>query len=83
MVKKVNEKKPVVTVDNKDYYFDDLNQEQQVMLAHVQDLDRKLTTSKFNLQQLQFGRQAFHDALAASFKDAETNTETKEESNKV
>jgi hypothetical protein len=32
------------------------------------------------LQQLQFGRQAFHDGLAASFKkDAETNTESKKE----
>ena len=80
MVKKVDEKKPVVTVEDKDYYFDDLNQDQKVMLAHIQDLDRKLTTSQFNLQQLQFGRQAFHDALAASFKkDAETNTESKEE----
>ena len=80
MVKKVDEKKPVVTVEDKDYYFDDLNQDQQVMLAHIQDLDRKITTSQFNLQQLQFGRQAFHDELAASFKkDAETNTESKKE----
>jgi hypothetical protein len=80
MVKKVDEKKPVVTVEDKDYYFDDLNQDQKVMLAHIQDLDRKITTSQFNLQQLQFGRQAFHDGLAASFKkDAETNTESKKE----
>ena len=76
MAKKENEKSPVLTLEDKQYYQEDLNDEQLLMLAHVQDLDRKINSSKFNLQQLQFGKQAFLDAISASIKKAE---ETKKE----
>ncbi len=76
MAKKENEKSPVLTIEDKKYYQEDLNDEQLLMLTHVQDLDRKINSSKFNLQQLQFGKQAFLDAISASIKKAE---ETKEE----
>ena len=76
MAKKENEKSPVLTIEDKQYYQEDLNDEQLLMLAHVQDLDRKINSSKFNLQQLQFGKQAFLDGISASIKKAE---ETKEE----
>jgi restriction endonuclease S subunit len=33
--------------------------EQQAMVNHTADLDRKIASSQFNLDQLQFGRQAF------------------------
>ena len=68
MAKKENEKSPVLTIEDKQYYQEDLNDEQLLMLAHVQDLDRKINSSKFNLQQLQFGKQAFLDAISASTK---------------
>jgi hypothetical protein len=76
MAKKENEKSPVLTIEDKQYYQEDLNDEQLLMLAHVQDLDRKINSSKFNLQQLQFGKQAFLDGISASIKKAE---ETKKE----
>tara|TARA_R110002020_G_scaffold2602_4_gene12439 strand:- start:160 stop:393 length:234 start_codon:yes stop_codon:yes gene_type:complete len=76
MAKKENEKSPVLTLEDKQYYQEDLNDEQLLMLTHVQDLDRKINSSKFNLQQLQFGKQAFLDAITASIKKEE---ETKEE----
>tara|TARA_R110000868_G_scaffold53327_3_gene167492 strand:- start:214 stop:447 length:234 start_codon:yes stop_codon:yes gene_type:complete len=76
MAKKENEKSPVLTIEDKQYYQEDLNDEQLLMLTHVQDLDRKINSSKFNLQQLQFGKQAFLDAISASIKKAE---ETKKE----
>ena len=76
MAKKENEKSPVLTIEDKKYYQEDLNDEQLLMLTHVQDLDRKINSSKFNLQQLQFGKQAFLDAISASIKKAE---ETKKE----
>jgi hypothetical protein len=76
MAKKENEKSPVLTIEDKEYYQEDLNDEQLLMLAHVQDLDRKINSSKFNLQQLQFGKQAFLDGISASIKKAE---ETKKE----
>tara|TARA_R100000995_G_C3477058_1_gene121535 strand:+ start:155 stop:388 length:234 start_codon:yes stop_codon:yes gene_type:complete len=76
MAKKENEKSPVLTLEDKQYYQEDLNDEQLLMLTHVQDLDRKINSSKFNLQQLQFGKQAFLDGITASIKKEE---ETKEE----
>ena len=71
MAKKENEKSPVLTIEDKQYYQEDLNDEQLLMLTHVQDLDRKINSSKFNLQQLQFGKQAFLDAISVSIKKAE------------
>jgi len=36
------------------------------MVKHLSDLNRKIDSANFSLQQLQFGRQAFVDALKAS-----------------
>jgi len=36
------------------------------MVNHVADLDRKIKSTQFNLDQLQVGRQAFMQALTAS-----------------
>jgi hypothetical protein len=36
------------------------------MVNHIADLDRKVSSSEFNLIQLRFGKQAFVDALRAS-----------------
>ena len=59
-------------IDEKEYLIDDLTQEQKVMVDHVADLERKINSSTFNLQQLNFGKQAFIDALKASLeKDSE------------
>ena len=41
------------------------------MINHVADLDRKIGSSEFNLQQLRFGKQAFIDALKASLEKNE------------
>ena len=69
---KAQKKEAVLKIDEKEYLIDDLTQEQKVMVDHVADLDRKISSSTFNLQQLNFGKQAFVDALKASLeKDSE------------
>lgn len=73
MAKKEKEK-AVLKVDEKEYLVDDLNQDQKLMVDHIADLDRKIKTSTFNLQQLQFGKQAFIDGLKSSL---EKNSKTK------
>ena len=66
-----NEKTPI-TIDDKEYFFEDLTQEQQVIVSHISDLSRKIQSSEFNLQQLNFGKQAFVNALKEALeKDAE------------
>ena len=69
---KEQKKEAVLKIDEKEYLIDDLTKEQKVMVDHVADLERKINSSTFNLQQLNFGKQAFGDALKASLeKDSE------------
>mgnify|MGYP003337379910 CR=1 FL=1 len=53
-----NEKTPI-TVDNVEYFFEDMDQQQQSLVNHIADLDRKIGSSQFNLDQLLVGKQAF------------------------
>ena len=60
-----NEKTPIV-INDKEYLVEDLTQEQQTMVNHVSDLDRKLSSARFNLDQLSVGREAFVNMLTRS-----------------
>ena len=62
-----NEKTPI-TINEKEYFIEDLTDEQKTMLNHVQDLDRKLANARFNLDQLAIGRGAFMNMLSTSLK---------------
>ena len=59
-------KKTPITIDNVEYHFEDLSQEQQTLFNHCLDLDRKISSSQFNLDQLQIGKQAFFNLLKES-----------------
>ena len=67
--KKKNEKQPLLDIDGEKYSVDELNDDQKLMVQHLSDLNRKIDGATFNLQQLQFGRQAFIDALKASLNE--------------
>ena len=55
-----------ITINSVDYTEDDLNDTQKVMVNHVADLDRKIGSANFNLDQLKMGRMAFMQSLTAS-----------------
>ena len=74
-----NEKTPI-TVEDQEYFVEDLNEQQQLMVNHITDLDRKISNARFNLDQLAFGREAFVNALARSLNQVETDTEAVTES---
>ena len=65
MAKKQKEK-PVITIDNKEFNIEDMTGEQQAMINHINDLDRKIGQSQFNLEQLQFGKNAVVNSLSQS-----------------
>ena len=69
-----NEKTPIV-INDKEYLVEDLTQEQQVMVNHISDLDRKLSSARFNLDQLNVGREAFVNMLAQSLDTPEEKEE--------
>jgi len=41
------------------------------MINHIADLDRKIGSTRFNLDQLQVGRDAFVNMLTASLKETD------------
>ena len=69
---KTEKEQPVLKIDDKEYDIESMNNEQKAMINHIQDLDRKLKSSEFNLIQLRFGRQAFADALKASLEKGDS-----------
>ncbi len=62
-----------VTINGTDYTEDQLTDQQKVMINHVADLDRKMGSAQFNLDQLAVGKQAFMDMLTKSLEDATTD----------
>lgn len=61
-----NEKTPILSVNGVEYSFDDMTEQQQMMVNHIADLDRKLSSARFNVDQLTVGKQAFVDMLEKS-----------------
>ena len=55
-----------ITINNVDYTEDQLTDQQKVMVNHVADLDRKIGSANFNIDQLKMGRMAFMQSLTAS-----------------
>ena len=53
------DKKTPVVINEVEYMFEDMTQEQQLLVNHVADLDRKIGSTQFNLDQLSVGKQAF------------------------
>ena len=56
-------KTQVITIDEVEYNVEDFTDEQRVLINHVMDLDRKISSTTFNLDQLNVGRGAFMNAL--------------------
>ena len=65
-----NIKKNQVTIDDVEYAFEDMKPEQQNMVNHLIDLDRKISSTQFNLDQLNVGKQAFLTMLRESLVEA-------------
>ena len=55
--------KTLITVNEKEYYVEDFNDQQRVLLNHVNYLDRKLSSARFNVDQLAVGRERFIELL--------------------
>jgi len=58
--------KASITVNDKEYFIEDMTNEQKAMINHIQDLTRKIESSRFNLEQLNFGKNAFVNSLSKS-----------------
>jgi hypothetical protein len=59
-------KKTPINIDGTEYQYEDMTAEQQTIVNHLVDLDRKLNSARFNVDQLQIGRNAFMSMLTES-----------------
>lgn len=60
-------KKPnTVTINGTIYTEDQLTDHHKTLIDHIADLDRKIGSTRFNLDQLVVGREAFVNMLTAS-----------------
>ena len=55
-----------ITVNDVEHNIEDLTEQQIAMVNHVADLDKKLGSLRFNMDQLAVGREAFVNMLAKS-----------------
>ena len=72
-----NEKTPI-TVNDKEYFVEDMNDAQKEYLNHVQDLDRKLGNAQFNINQLHMGRLKAVELLADALENPAEEVEAAE-----
>ena len=78
MAKKQKEK-PVLTLDGKEYFADELTGEQLRIKDHLGDLSNKLNTNVFIGEQLTVSREAFVNMFRSSLeKDDQEQPEVKE-----
>ena len=58
--------KTPLTIDGVEYDFNDLSEQQKILVNNVADLDRKIASAQWNATQMQVGRDAFFAMLKQS-----------------
>ena len=73
-----NKKPQIVTIDGTEYDVNEFNENQLLLLNHTADLDRKIASTQFQLQQLNVGKDAFLTMLKEALKEQPAEAEVKE-----
>lgn len=58
-----NQQSQIVSIDDVEYKVEDMTDQQKMLLNHVVDLERKIGSTKFQLDQLNVGKDAFFTML--------------------
>ncbi len=76
------QKPQVITIDGVEYNSEDFTEKQSMLVNHVADLEHKLASTRFQLDQLQVARDAFFmllkQELAAEKQESKEAEEDKE-----
>jgi hypothetical protein len=67
----VEKQTKTITINDKEYTEDQLTDQQKVLINHIGDLERKINSTQFNLDQLTVGRDAFMSLLNQSLQELE------------
>tara|TARA_Y100000389_G_scaffold67260_1_gene63525 strand:+ start:1416 stop:1637 length:222 start_codon:yes stop_codon:yes gene_type:complete len=71
----VEKQTKTITINDKEYTEDQLTDQQKVIINHLTDLDRKIGSTQFNLDQLTVGKNAFMNMLNESLEEESDSTE--------
>ena len=71
----VEKQTKTITINDKEYTEDQLTDQQKVLINHIGDLERKIGSTQFNLDQLTVGRDAFMALLNQSLQQEEAAQE--------
>jgi hypothetical protein len=55
-----------ITIDDKEYTLEDMTDEQQMFVRHISDLERKISSAQFSVDQMRVGRDGFVNLLKQS-----------------
>lgn len=64
-------KAQTILIDDVEHDLNEMTQEQQILVQHCLDLDRKIASAQFSLDQLNVGKQAFISMLKQSLEKKE------------
>ena len=64
-----------VVIDDQEYTFEDMNEQQKLLVNHVADLERKIKSAQFNIDQLSVGKDAFIQRLKTALEDTSENAQ--------
>jgi hypothetical protein len=67
----VEKQTKTITINDKEYTEDQLTDQQKVLINHIGDLERKISSTQFNLDQLTVGLDAFLSLLNQSLQQEE------------
>jgi hypothetical protein len=67
---KETNKPQMITIDGVEHNLDEMSDEQKILVQHCLDLDRKIGTTQFQLDQLRVGKEAFIKMLKESLNAA-------------
>jgi len=67
-----------IVINNVEYNLEDMTEKQQTMVNHIVDLDRKIGSALFNVDQLQVGKKSFENMLIQDIKSPQKEVEDAE-----
>jgi hypothetical protein len=66
-------KPQMITIDGVEHNLDEMSDEQKLLVNHCLDLDRKIASTQFQLQQLQVGKDSFVRMLKDSLEKSKND----------
>ncbi len=65
-----------IVINDIEYAYEEMTERQQVIVNHIADLERKIKSTQFNLDQLSVGKDAFVTMIAQGLADEDTTAMT-------